>query len=198
MSAKKCHADSLGNLVGRNFVAAGGSRSRPLLMGIDPGFSGACAVYDLDRRVLVDMIDMPLFQTKTKSRKSGQLNHLDVHKLSSLLDQYAPHTAAAILEEPGAMPNQGLSSTFRFGHTCGQIHGVLAGHYVPTIPVKPGVWKSALALSHEKDDSRRLASHHFPEFTSLWKLKLHNDRAEAALLCVYAHRYLASTIQLSR
>lgn len=194
----KQNVDSLDFLIRRDFVALAGSKPRPLLMGIDPGFGGAIAVYDLDRRVLVDVIDLPLFHTATKARKSGQFAHLDIHKVSTLIDLYAPLTALAALEEPGAMPKQGLSSTFRFGHVCGALHGVLAGHYVPVVPVKPGVWKSALALSEDKDDSRRLATKEFPEADNLWGLKKHNDRAEAALLCVYAHKYLSKIIALSR
>ncbi len=190
--------DSVGGLIRRDFVALKGSLPRPLLMGIDPGFGGAIAVYDLDRRVLIDVIDLPLFQTATKARKSGQFNHLDIHKVSTLIDLYAPLTALAVLEEPGAMPKQGLSSTFRFGHVCGALHGVLAGHYIPVVPVKPGVWKSALALSENKDDSRHFATKNFPEFAALWGLKKHNDRAEAALLCVYAHKYLAQIIAMGR
>jgi hypothetical protein len=115
-----------------------------------------------------------------------------------LLDMYAPMVALAVLEEPGAMPEQGLSSTFRFGHVCGMIHGVLAGHYIPTIPVKPGVWKSALALNQDKGYSRVRASLEFPAVKELWALAKENDRAEAALMTVYGRKYLAGMINVSR
>lgn len=193
------NADSMGAvLVRRDFVALAGHPPRPLLMGIDPGLGGAVAVVDLDRWVLVDLIDLPVFQKESAARKQGFMAHLDVHKLSSLIDMYAPMVALACLEEPGAMPEQGLGSTFRFGHICGQIHGVLAGHYIPVAPVKPAVWKSALALSSNKDESRLRASMDFPAAKGLWTLKKHNDRAEAALLCTYAHKYLKAVINLSR
>lgn len=192
------YAHHMDSLVGRNFALVPNAKPRPLLMGIDPGFGGAIAVVDMDRGNLVDMIDMPLFQKPSAARESGHMNYLDVHKLSSLLDLYAPHTALAVIEEPGAMPGQGLGSTFRFGHTCGQIHGVLAGHYIPTTPVKPAVWKSALALTDQKADSIVRANMEFPKFHALWALKKHHDRAEAALLCVYARKYLDSIIKLSR
>lgn len=167
-------------------------------MGIDPGLGGAVAVVDMDRWALVDLIDLPVFEKPSESRKQGFMAYLDVHKLSSLIDMYAPLTALACLEEPGAMPEQGLGSTFRFGHVCGQIHGVLAGHYIPVAPVKPGVWKSALALSSNKDESRMRAGLEFPAAKDLWAKKMHNDRAEAALLCAYARKYLAPIIKLSR
>jgi crossover junction endodeoxyribonuclease RuvC len=186
------------DLVRRDFVPAPGSRTRPLVMGIDPGLNGAIAVVDVDSNSIVDMIDMPTFKKPSKARKQGFFEFVDVHQLSSLIDAYSPFTALAVLEEPGAMPNQGLSSTFRFGHICGQIHGVLAGHYIPVCTTKPGVWKSALALTTDKDDSRELASKEFPAFTPLWALKKHNDRAEAALLTLYAKKYLIAIINMSR
>ena len=153
---------------------------------------------DLDTSKIIDMIDIPLFRKPTEARKQGYFEMVDIHRLSSLIDMYAPMVALAVLEEPGAMPEQGLSSTFRFGHVCGQIHGVLAGHYIPVVPVKPPVWKGALALSSNKDDSRFRASLEFPDQRELWHLKGHNDRAEAALMCIYAKKYLAQVIALSR
>ncbi len=185
-------------LVRRDFVPVPNQAPRPLLMGIDPGLSGAVCVVDMDRHLLVDMIDIPLFRKDSSARKQGFMEHIDVHKLSSLIDMYAPLVSLACLEEPGAMPNQGLGSTFRFGHVCGQIHGVLAGHYIPTVTIRPGVWKSAMNLSSNKNDSRLLASMEFPMAKELWGLKKHNDRAEAALLAVYAKKYLGQIIKLSR
>ncbi len=167
-------------------------------MGIDPGLNGAIAIINLDSGSLVDMIDFPTFKTASKSRKQGYLEHIDIHALSSLIDFYSKHTSLAVLEEPGAMPEQGLSSTFRFGHICGQIHGVLAGHYIPVQTIKPSVWKMALGLSSDKDESRRKADEFYPAFASLWHLKKHNDRAEALLMTVYAKKYLSPIINLSR
>lgn len=192
------HVDTVDCLIRRDFVPVLGAKPRPLLMGIDPSFGGALCVVDLDRMAVVDMIDMPTFQKPSDSRKQGFITMLDIHKLSSLIDMYAPLTALAVLEEPGAMPEQGLGSTFRFGHVCGQIHGVLAGHYIPVAPVKPAVWKNALALTSTKEDSRTRASLEFPKFKELWALRKHHDRCEAALLCTYAHKYMRSLIEFNR
>ena len=185
-------------LIRRDFIPLPSQKPRPLLMGIDPGLSGAIAVVDMDSNTLIDMIDLPTFEKPTEARKQGYFEMLDVHKLSSLIDMYAPLTAVAILEEPGAMPEQGLSSTFRFGHVCGQIHGVLAGHYIPVVPIKPAVWKCALGLDQDKTISILRANLEFPAAKDLWTLKKHNDRAEAALLTVYGKKYLRAIIELSR
>jgi crossover junction endodeoxyribonuclease RuvC len=187
----------LGALVKRAFTV-NKLRPKPLIIGIDPGLSGAIAVVDLDSNTLVDMIDMPLFEKPTESRVSGVFRYIDIQGLSSMIDTYAPHTSIAVLEEPGAMPGQGLGSTFRFGHICGQLHGLMAGHYIPTVPVKPGVWKGALGLTSDKDTSRVFASQLFPDYGYLWAKKKHNDRAEAALLTVYGKKYLKGVIEFSR
>lgn len=173
-------------------------RPRPLIMGIDPGLTGAISVVDADSKNIIDMIDIPTFDRASDSRSSGYIRLVDIHALSSLIDVYAPHTSLAIIEEPGAMPKQGLSSTFRFGHTCGQIHGVLAGHYIPTFPVKPAVWKLALGLNSNKERVVGEASMWFPGFEYLWELKKHHDRAESAMLAVYGIKFLKNFIELGR
>lgn len=198
LKKQRLNDDFIDCLVRRNFIAVPGAKPRPLLVGIDPSFGGALCVVDLDRMAVVDMIDMPTFEKPSDSRKQGFITMLDVHKLSSLIDMYAPMVSLCVLEEPGAMPEQGLGSTFRFGHVCGQIHGVLAGHYIPVAPIKPAVWKSALALTTSKEDSRVRADLEFPKFKGLWALKKHHDRAEAALLCVYARKYLKALIDFNR
>ena len=163
------------------------SFKKPLVMGVDPGLSGAICVLHLKDNSIVDMIDMPIIKKKSKARKQGFMAEIDVYKLSGLVDLYTKHVRIAVIEEPGAMPNQGLSSTFRFGKTCGLIHGVLAGYGVLVAPIKPVVWKPMFGLS-SKDDSIKRATLEFPNFKNLWKLKKHNDRAEAAILALYAKK----------
>jgi crossover junction endodeoxyribonuclease RuvC len=190
--------DPVEKLVKRNFTPEPSKKPRPLILGVDPGLSGALCLVDLDSMNIIDMIDIPTYQKPTQARVQGYFEMVDVHKLSSLIDMYAPLISLAVLEEPGAMPEQGLSSTFRFGHVCGMIHGVLAGHYIPVVPVKPAVWKTAMNLTHVKKESLTRASIEYPNFSDLWRLMKHNDRAEAALMCVYGKKYLSQMINLSR
>jgi len=164
--------------------------NRNLIIGIDPGLNGAVAIIDGDSGELVEVYDMPTFNTPSKSRKQGFLSHLDVHALSSFLDPWAPYVKFAVLEEPGAMPNQGLGSTFRFGHVCGAIHGVLAGHYMTVIPVKPGAWKLAMGLGAAKTAAREATDKIYPQHKNLWKRVKDADRSEAILLCQYGARFL--------
>lgn len=172
--------------------------NKPLIIGIDPGINGAIAVVDIEQMRCVAVEDLPAFKKASAYRKSGEMSHLDVHKLAMIVDSYVKHTCMAIIEEPGAMPRQGLSSTYRFGHACGQCHGVLAANYLTTIPVKPNVWKPALGLSGDKSTSVDLARETFIGSKNWFRFKKHHDRAEAALLVLYATRYLSKIIAATR
>lgn len=172
--------------------------NRPLVMGIDPGFGGCISIIDSDSKELVDLIDMPLFQTESKARRSGEMNHVDAHTLAMLLDYYAKWVSIAVVEAPGAMPNQGLSSTFRFGYACGIITGVLAGLYLPAIPVPPGTWKVAMGLTSVKQASFQKIDEFYPQHKRLWQLRKHHDRAESVLIGLYAIRFMGQMIEANR
>ncbi len=173
-------------------------QNHPLIIGIDPGFGGAVAIIDVDSNELVDLIDMPLFQTETNSRKSGELNHIDAHKLAAEIDYYARWVNIAVVEAPGAMPKQGLSSTFRFGYGCGIITGVLAGLYLPAIPVPPGTWKLAMGLTSMKQASFEKANEIYPQHKREWQLRKHHDRAESVLLGIYGIKHMKQMIEANR
>lgn len=175
-----------------------GQQRRPLIVGIDPGLTGSISIIDIDSKELVDLIDMPLFQTETKSRASGVLNHIDINTLALALDHYSRWTCLAVIEAPGAMPNQGLSSTFRFGFVCGQLSGMLAGLYIPCIPVPPATWKMAMGLTRDKSASFIKANDTYPQHKRLWQLKKHHDRAEAVLIGLYGIKYMSQLIEANR
>lgn len=159
--------------------------NRPYLIAVDPGLSGAMAVLDRFTLELKAIYDLPTYQTPTKSRKSGYFLHLDVHKFASMVSIYSKDTELCVIEDVGAMPDQGLSSTFRFGKVAGLLHGVMAAFFLPVIPVAPSVWKLSLGLSFDKSQSLALAKEKFPESAEHFKLKKHNDRAEAALMAYF-------------
>ena len=167
-----------------------GSSAKPYILGIDPGLSGAIAVVNWQSLKIIAIKDLPTFKTKSKARKQGYLSHIDVHALAMLIDFYAKDTLAAVLEDPGAMPSQGLSSTFRFGQVCGQVHGVLAGNYLPSVLVKPQVWKPQMGLTPSKNSSLERVMMLFPDSREYFSLKKHHDRAEAVLLAVYGIKHM--------
>jgi hypothetical protein len=72
------------------------------VMGIDPGLSGAIAWYFPDDPHLITAEDMPVVD-----------KNIDPAALARRVKQMQPDVA--IIELVGAMPKQGLSSTFKFG-----------------------------------------------------------------------------------
>jgi crossover junction endodeoxyribonuclease RuvC len=61
----------------------------------------------------------------------------------------------AIVEKVGAMPKQGVSSTFKFGKGYGTILGVLGALGIRTELVTPQAWKKVIlaGMGHEKADA---------------------------------------------
>lgn len=150
------------------------------ILGIDPGLSGACALYDAGA---VTVFDMPTTERVVNHKNKRQLNE---HELAAYIAVHEPFIKLAILEQVGAMPGQGVTSSFNFGLTFGAIRGILAACGVPYQTVSPQVWKRKFGLlGQDKDASRAEASRRLPGFSNLWPLKKHDGRAEAALLAIY-------------
>jgi crossover junction endodeoxyribonuclease RuvC len=79
-----------------------------IFYGIDPGFTGAIAVY-APNTGFFDVFDMP---TMLNSKGKVELNHFAV---LNILEKEMEVEHQAWIEKVGAMPGQGVSSMFRFG-----------------------------------------------------------------------------------
>ena len=164
-----------------------------LVLGIDPGFSGALALlapgsFLAPYGELMGVWDMPTSQTK-----SGK-NQVDAIALSTLLSVYADDIKFAVVEDVGAMVytnargetrGQGAAASFAFGKAAGVLDGVLSALRIPIIPVKPSVWKMLMGVSADKNTSRAKASELFPSHAQMWSRKMDDGRAEAALLAYF-------------
>lgn len=154
--------------------------------GIDPGVSGAVALYEPDLELL-EIADMPVYAVQV-GRKSR--NRLDPNGLLSVLSPVGRGVAIhrALVEDVHSLPKDGAVGAFTFGYGCGAIDTVLAAVGVPYDKVRPNVWKKEFGLRSEKDESRRAASREFPHYADLWSAKKHHGRAEAALLALRCAR----------
>lgn len=154
-----------------------------MILGVDPGLSGALALYaphDLT------IFDMPTHTVKVGTSTKQQV---DAYQLGNWLDMYRTRIKLAVVELVGSMPKQGVTSSFNFGFTTGVIHGCLAANQIPTMLVRPNVWKKAFGLiGQDKDASRQAASRIAPTFACHWPRKKDDGRAEAFLLAVYGSR----------
>jgi crossover junction endodeoxyribonuclease RuvC len=156
-----------------------------MIVGIDPGLSGALFFLDPGNPSNGEAVDIP---THTLTRGGKQKREVDIAGLIAVLAM-RPLTHAFI-EQVGAMPGQGVSGVFAFGKCYGVVLGVIAARSIPLSLVPPVRWKRALGVPRAKDGARARASQLLPEAASQWPLKKHDGRAEAALIALYGAREL--------
>ena len=158
-----------------------------LIIGVDPGKSGAFAVLD-DGGQLLGAHDMPVVGNIISPVLLDELVHNYIDPMSTTIFQ--PGTA--IIEDVHAMPKQGVSSSFSFGRSLGVVEGVLAGGGWSLRYVSPAKWKKQLGLSADKGMSRRRAIELWPAKGALFARVKDDGRAEAALI---AHWWLSTQAQ---
>lgn len=153
------------------------------ILGIDPGLSGALALYDPTDATL-EILDMPVFQLKTKRQ-------VDEYALARIIDDWSPRTREVWLELVGVRPGEGAVGAFTFGKGYGLIRGICAANFLTIIDVTPASWKGAMKVRGDKDESRLRASVLMPRQAHLWPLKKHDGRAEAALIARHGAEQIA-------
>lgn len=174
---------------------------RMLILGADPGFTGAIAFLDPGTMDL-QVHDMPVV-AETKGKVS-----INLMGLGMLLAPSSQHNKPggysrlmAVIEKVHAMPKQGGSSTFRFGEGYGALQMACAGHGYEMRYVTPNVWKKHFGLIFPKDTpgkligdaSRGLAIQRFPQNAQEFSRVKDHGRAEAALIALYGAEVLSRT-----
>lgn len=154
---------------------------KPLLLGIDPGLSGALALLNTVDGDLEEVIDMPLREIRGKK-------WVDLYALAMWLDTRRSGIRKAIIEEVHSMPNQGVASTFRFGYATGAVTGAVTANMIPATLIPPTVWKMQMGVTHDKATSLAMARKLWAPRADLFKRKKDDGRAEAALLAEYGRR----------
>lgn len=152
-----------------------------ILLGIDPGVSGALSVYE--HKKLVEVLDMPTMSEGKKNKKqinSPQLS-LEIKKRINGSDENA-----VVIEHVTAMPGQGVTSMFNFGQSFGVIKGICSALNLPVYFVRPVKWKKHFNLiGSSKDASRTKAIEMFPSFSDNMAKKKDANKADAILIGRY-------------
>lgn len=164
-----------------NMVRSNAHQLGPLIVGVDPGISGALVLIDPATMRVWKWADMPTAESNGKRSVSATMLALTIAEWSSLASATG-RRLEAIVEEVGAMPGQGVTSMFSFGRSFGVILGVLAGTGVSIQTVRPAVWKKAARISKDKGSARKAAQERFPDSADLFARVKDDGRAEAALL----------------
>jgi hypothetical protein len=142
------------------------------ILGIDPGATGALALYEGGR--ITRITDMPM---------SGR--EIDAVLLAVELRRLCPaRPQMVMIENQHAMPKQGVSSCFKLGVRFGAILGVCGAFQWPVEMVMPTRWKAFTKTSRDKDGARARASQ-MPEAAHHWTRVKDHGRAEAALIAWY-------------
>jgi Holliday junction resolvasome RuvABC endonuclease subunit len=155
-----------------------------LTLGIDPGLSGALALYDPTTDTLV-IHDVPTFQLKRNGKMKADV---DLCSLAALADDLSRNYPQVYIEQVWARQGESPSSSFAFGKVYGCLLMAVAACKVRLEHVTSAKWKKALAVPAEKDGARARASALLPQHSTLWRLKSHHNRAEAALIALYGSR----------
>lgn len=147
-----------------------------MIIGIDPGLTGAIAFY-WPRTNELHIEDMPTAPNKKGRREllHAQLAHILKH----------PIEGPVWLEQVASRPGQGVSSVFRFGQVYGACEMAAAATGRPLHHVTPSAWKKHFNIAAGKDQARGLASQRFPSAAHLFARKKDDGRAEACLLALY-------------
>lgn len=148
-----------------------GTATHSIIIGIDPGQTGAIATIWPHS---IGVIDMPP----------------TAKDLVDALKHYAPGfydwPAMAFVEQAQSMPGQGVSSTFKYGVGYGTILGVLTALGIAHRLVAPATWKRQMHVTKDKNAARQIAQQLFPT-APLSRVKDHG-RAEALLLAEWGRR----------
>ena len=131
-----------------------------MIIGIDPGSSGALAVMQSDGAYIAHLT-MPTIKVGTKSRVNGAA-------IAAFLRENMQPGCHAFLEQVGAMPGQGVSSMVTCGHAAGVVEGLLQGLGIPYTLVTPQAWKKRAGLiGQDKDAARSRAIQLYPDLRVL-------------------------------
>ena len=144
------------------------------IMGLDPGLSGAIAIYYPDHPMQIACYDMP-------TNDDG----VDGYALTKIVKQFMPDVV--FIEKVHSMPKQGVASTFTFGEAYGVAKGIFYALNIPIELVTPRRWKKEFDLTSDKNQSLEMARMMWPD-SDKFKLKKHDGRAESALIAMYGYK----------
>jgi crossover junction endodeoxyribonuclease RuvC len=159
------------------------------VIGIDPGLSGALALYMPDTEAL-DVRDMPTFVLPKGG--TGKRTELDLYGLAAIIDGWSALKVRAVVEMVSSSPQMGVASAFSFGGSYWAARMALAAQFIPTELVAPQVWKRDLKVPAAKDGARARASAFLPRHAHNWARAKDDGRAEASLIALWAARNMGA------
>ena len=154
-----------------------------LIIGIDPGISGAICFFE-DGQVK-EIIDMPVMAEGKKNKR--QINGPQTYnEILKRINKFHKKDIIVVIEQVSAMPGQGVTSMFNFGQSFGVIKGVCSALSLPIYFVRPTKWKKHFNLiKTHKDASRTKVIEVYPEISGKLSRKKDSNKADAILIARY-------------
>lgn len=154
-----------------------------MIIGIDPGKSGAACLMDENGGI----IEIVRFDTT---------EHDIAEVLGEDVNRYRTQPGRlwliyAFIEKVHAMPKQGVSSTFKFGKQYGFILGLLTAYKIPYEFVTPHKWQKDMGClsKGDKNITKAAAQRLFPQ------QKVIHATADAILIAEYGRRIRNKILQ---
>ena len=152
-----------------------------IIIGIDPGVSGAISI--LEDKKVIKVFDMPTMIDGKKNKR--QVNGSQVANIIKE-NLYNNKETIVVVEHVNAMPGQGVTSMFNFGQSFGVIKGICAAMQIPIFFVRPAKWKKHFDLiNSQKDSSRTKVIQMFPKISSILSRKKDANKADAILIACF-------------
>ena len=162
-----------------------------LIIGIDPGISGAICFFENGE--VREVIEMPTMTDGKKNKR--QINGSQTYnEISQRIKNISKRDIFVVIEQVSAMPGQGVTSMFNFGQSFGVIKGICSAMQLSTFFIRPAKWKKYFNLiKSEKDASRTKVIEIFPYISSYLSKKKDSNKADAILIASFFHNTYQKT-----
>ena len=158
-----------------------------MILAVDPGLKGAFAVYGEGS---LTVYDMPTY-TKNAGSRNLSRDFIDAQGVLRLVrEAHLLGCDLFVIEDVGGLPGQSASGAFVFGRGVGEVEMAARSIGMRLERVRAATWKAGLRVPADKRAARARASELMPQWSHLWPLQKHDGRAEAAMLALYAERFL--------
>ena len=152
-----------------------------IILGIDPGVSGAISV--MENKKVIEVFDLPTMIDGKKNKRQvngSQVTNIIKERLKDGKD------IIVVVEHVNAMPGQGVTSMFNFGQSFGVIKGICSALNIPIYFVRPTKWKKHFNLINtNKDASRTKVIQVYPQISNQLSRKKDSNKADAILIARY-------------
>jgi|TARA_B100000929_G_scaffold105598_1_gene83633 crossover junction endodeoxyribonuclease RuvC len=162
-----------------------------LIIGIDPGISGAICFFEEGQ--VKEIIDIPTMAEGKKNKR--QINGPQIYNEISLrINKLKKKDIVVAIEQISAMPGQGVTSMFNFGQSFGVLKGICSAMQLSMYFIRPAKWKKYFGLiKTEKDASRTKAIEIFPYISSQLSRKKDSNKADALLIASFFYNTYKKT-----